>query len=123
MRVSMKLGILRVAEVNLTMPVKAATVALESIPKVTNSKLANIVDDLYKGAKTSNPIGSGSTADAIRQEIYTGTPVGGRFHSQKGQQYVNALTSWIRKNPNASANDISTAQLLLNDLTNALRGQ
>ena len=56
-------------------------------------------------------------------EIYTGTPVGGRFHSQKGQQYVNALTSWIRKNPNASANDISTAQLLLNDLTNALRGQ
>ena len=89
-------------------------------PTVTDPKLNNLVKDLYKGANAKKPIGTGSTADAIRREAATGQPVGGKFHADKGQQYVNALNKWIRKNPNASASDRSAAQSMLDDLNNAL---
>jgi len=89
-------------------------------PAVENEKLSNLVNDLYKGANTKNPVGTGSTADAIRSEGQTGVPVGGRFHSQKGQQYINALSNWIRKNPDASEGDIKAANTMLNDLKDAL---
>jgi len=91
-------------------------------PTVIDSKLRNLVNDLYKGASTKKPIGTGSTADAIRWEAKTGQPVGGRFHIGKGQQYVNALRSWLRKNPNASPSDRSAAQSMLDDLNNAIGG-
>jgi hypothetical protein len=74
-------------------------------PTVENGKLANLTKDLYKGANTKNPIGTGSTADAIRHEAATGEAVGGKFHSQKWQEYARALESWLRKNPSASSSD------------------
>jgi Flp pilus assembly pilin Flp len=92
-------------------------------PSVTDPKLSNLVNDLYKGAKTKNPVGSGSTADAIRQETATGQPVGGKFHTQKGQEYARALENWLAKNPSASAADRSAAQSILDDLRNALGGK
>ena len=91
-------------------------------PSVANSELKNLVDDLYKGANTKSPIGTGSTADAIRHELTTGQAVGGRFHTQKGQQYARALEKWLSKNPTASVGDRSTAQSILNDLLSALGG-
>ena len=91
-------------------------------PQVSNPKLNNLVNDLYKGAKTPNPIGTGSTADAVRNELLTGLPTGGRFHSQKAQDYINALQNFLRKNPNASNHDRMVAQSLLDDLTSALAG-
>jgi len=54
-----------------------------AVPQVTNPKLRNYVDNLYKGAKGPNPIGTGSTAAAVRNELLTGLPTHGRFHSQK----------------------------------------
>jgi hypothetical protein len=98
-------------------PVRGASAA---IPKVTDTKLGNIVSDLYKGARAPNPIGSGSTADAIRNEISTGLATGGRFHSQKGTEYIRALQNWLAKNPNASHYDRMVAESLKNDLLNAL---
>jgi len=92
-------------------------------PTVTNPKLGNLVKDLYKGANTKNPIGTGSTADAIRQEMATGEAVGGRFHTQKGTEYVKALENWLTKNAGASAADRSAAQSILEDLRNALAGK
>ena len=92
-------------------------------PTVTNSKLGNLVNDLYKGARTKSPIGTGSTADAIRHEAATGQAVGGKFHTQKGQEYSRALESWLGKNPNAAAGDRSAAQSMLDDLRNALGGK
>ena len=93
-----------------------------SKPSVEDSKLNNLIKDLYKGADTKNLIGTGSTADAIREEALTGKPVGGKFHTDKGQQYSNALNTWLRKNPNASATDRQAAQSILNDLMDALGG-
>jgi len=91
-------------------------------PKVTNPKLNNLVDNLYKGAKGPNPIGTGSTADAVRNELITGLPTCGRFHSQKAQETINGLTNWLRRNPNTSHHDRLVAQSLLDDLKAALGG-
>jgi hypothetical protein len=44
------------------------------IPQVLEPKLKNLVNDLYKGAKTPKPYGTGSTADAVRNELLTGLP-------------------------------------------------
>ena len=52
---------------------KRAAKALPT-PKVADPKLGNIVNDLYKGAKGPNPLGIGSTADAVRNELSTGLP-------------------------------------------------
>lgn len=92
-------------------------------PNVTDPKLKNLVKDLYKGANTKNPIGTGSTADAIRHEAATGRAVGGKFHTQKGIEYARALESWLAKNPGASAADRSAAQSILKDLRGALGGK
>ena len=91
-------------------------------PTVTEPKLHNLVEDLYKGAQTKNPLGTGSTADAIRHELQTGTPVGGRFHMQKGREYARALEKWLDKHPHASQADRSAAQAVLHDLLAALGG-
>jgi RHS repeat-associated protein len=92
------------------------------VPKVTESKLGNIVNDLYKGAKGPNPIGIGSTADAVRNELATGLPTHGTFHSQKAQEYTSALNNWLKRNPNASDYDRLVAESLLRDLQSALGG-
>lgn len=92
-------------------------------PEVDDPKLQNLVKDLYKGAKTANPIGSGSTADAIRHEMATGEKVGGRFHAQKGREYARALEKWLEKNPSASPKDRAAAQSVLDDTRSALEGK
>lgn len=91
-------------------------------PVVRSVALKNIVRDLYKGIHSPQVIGTGSTADAIRYELRTGLPVGGRFHSQKGQEYINALNRWMRRNPNADHHDQLVAHSLRDDLTAALAG-
>ncbi len=91
-------------------------------PEVTDPKLQNIVEDLYKGANTDNPIGTGSTADAVREESKTGKPVGGKFHTTKATQYRRALEKWSKKNPNASASDRAAAESMMKDLDDALGG-
>jgi filamentous hemagglutinin len=89
-------------------------------PIVTDTKLSGLMDDLYRdGAK----IGTGSTADAVRYETATGTPVGNVFHSQKAQDYSVALQKWLEANPTASFSDRSAAQNVLRDLQNSLKGK
>jgi hypothetical protein len=96
---------------------QAATVAKSlPVPKVGDPKLGNIVSDLFKGAKGPNPIGTGSTMDALRNEIATGAMTHGRFHTQKAFDNIRALESWLRKNPNAASHDRLVAQSLLDDL-------
>lgn len=102
---------------------KSASTAAPVIPRVANSKLKNIVRDLFKGAKSKNPIGTGSTADAVREELRTGKAVGGTFHSQKAQEYITALDKWLRRNPSASHRDRLVAQSLRDDLASALAGK
>jgi hypothetical protein len=89
-------------------------------PNVTDPKLQNYVDNLYKGTTNPGRVGTGTSADAVRNEILTGQPTGGTFHSIKVQETVNGLTRWLRNNPGASASDRLVAQSLLDDLKSAL---
>jgi hypothetical protein len=91
-----------------------------SKPTISDPKLQNIVNDLYKGVANPNRIGTGTTADAIRNELLTGQSTSGRFHITKGQEYSRALEKWLNKIPNASYQDRLAAQSLLDDLKNAL---
>ena len=96
-------------------------------PLVTNPKLQNIVNDLYKGAhmKRGKVIGDGSTADAIREEHRSGKDTKGVNHDEKGEQYISALENWLNKGgpnggKNASQEDRQAAQDLIDDLDDAL---
>jgi hypothetical protein len=65
-------------------------------PAAQDAKLNSLLDELYRpGAK----VGSGSTAAAVREELATGKPVGGRSHSQKARDYAIALRRWLADNP------------------------
>ena len=89
-------------------------------PSVSDSKLQNLVNNLWKGTANSSPVGNGTTADAVRYERATGQPVGGKFHTIKAQETVNGLTNWLKNNPNASYSDRLVAQSLIDDLLGAL---
>ncbi|RPD82977.1 hypothetical protein EGK75_13890, partial [Neisseria weixii] len=91
-----------------------------SKPIVNDKDLKKIIDDLYRA---NAKIGSGSTADAVRYELKNNTKVGGREHSEKARNYSVALERWLAKNPDASFSDRSTANNILRDLQNALKGK
>ena len=92
--------------------------------------LARVPEDLvvdcwtpYVGRTTpeSPPGLSGEgIADAIRQELVTGKPTDGEFHSQEGKQLINSIDNWLRNNPDASPSDIKAANAMKADLQNAL---
>jgi hypothetical protein len=92
-------------------------------PTVADARLGNIIRDLFKGTRSPNRVGDGTTMDAIRNEISTGRATSGKMHLQKGREYANALRNWLARNPNATAGDRSVAQQLLQDLQNALAGK
>jgi len=87
-------------------------------PVVSNTKLRNIVDDLYKGTTNPNRVGTGTTADAVRNELTTGLPTAGTFHSEKAKIYTNDLSNVLKTD--ISATDRLVANSLLDDLVDAL---
>ncbi len=90
---------------------------------VTNPKLINIINALYRPHPSNVVIiGDGGAADAIRQEMKTGTAVGGKFHTTKGQELSTALQGVIAT-PGLDPEDKAVAQSLLTDLTEALAGR
>jgi hypothetical protein len=91
-------------------------------PKVADPRLRNLVMDLYKGVLGQTPVGSGSTADAVRNELRTGLATHGTFHFDKAREYINALTNWLNQTSGAAAEDIAAARALIQDLTRALSG-
>jgi hypothetical protein len=91
-------------------------------PQVSDGKLQNLVNDLYKGTTNPARVGDGTTMTAIRQELRSGSLVHGRNHVAKGQQYARALQNWIKRNPNAPQRDQIVARSLLSDLREALAG-
>jgi filamentous hemagglutinin len=67
-------------------------------------------------------VGTGTTADAVRNELDTGQPTGGLFHSQKATEYSNALNKLL-KTGNLDAHDQIVARSLVQDLKNSLQGK
>ena len=88
-------------------------------PLINDPTLSKEFDKLYRPNAT---VGSGSTADAVRHELATGNSVGGALHTQKAKDSITNLQRWVKKNPNASSNDISAAENTIRDLQNALNG-
>jgi RHS repeat-associated protein len=89
-------------------------------PRVSDPKLQNYVDNLYKGTTNPSRVGTGTTADAVRNELATGLPTGGTFHRTKAQETINGLRRWLRNNPNGSHSDRLVARSLMDDLVDAL---
>jgi hypothetical protein len=85
-------------------------------------RINNLLDNIYKGTNGPNRIGDGTTMDAVRNEIATGRPTGGTFHSTKARETINGLMKWLDRNPTA-AGDRSAVQDLIQQLRNALEGQ
>jgi len=84
--------------------------------KVQDPKLKNVVDMYYR-EKASH--GDGGVADAIEYERATGQLVGGKDHTQKGQELSNALRNLLNGG-RLNAGDATVAQRLLDRLTRAL---
>lgn len=89
-------------------------------PVTSDPRLTSMVDDLYR---QNAAVGSGSTAAAVRQELMTGQPVGGAFHSQKAADSITALSRWLERNPTASPGDRAAAENIIRDMQNALGGR
>ena len=90
-------------------------------PNVTNKKMKNIVDDLYKGQNGKNKIGNGTTMDAVRNELKTGLPTNGRFHTIKAQETISRLQRRLRAG-DLTPDETDIAKGLIVDLLNALNG-
>ncbi len=58
--------------------------------------------------------------DAIRNEIATGVPTGGRMHTIKEQETLNGLNNWLRRNKDADYDGRLVAQSLADGVV--LRG-
>lgn len=89
-------------------------------PSVTDPKLNNIVDGLYRGTNNSQRVGDGTTADAVRHERSTNEEVHGRTHSKKARDTIRALDRWLRKNPNAPEAERHIAEAERANLRDAL---
>lgn len=92
-----------------------------SKPEVKDPELKKIMDKTYR---ENAKVGSGSTAEAIRVEKATGEMVGGKYHTQKGQDTLNELAKWIKKNqnnPSVSSGDFKVAENVFTDIADALK--
>ena len=98
------------------------TESLSVKPLAENQKLNNIIGNLYKGQSNPNMIGNGTTMDAVRNELLTGNPTGGTFHSIKAMESMNGLNNLINSGI-LSLSDQSIANALIDDLAKALAGQ
>lgn len=87
------------------------------IPAVSNQKLQNHINALFKAGDQV----PGGTAGAIREELRTGKPTGGKEHLEKGEGHVQGLSNLL-KSGTLNAHDKAIAEWLENDLLNALSG-
>jgi RsiW-degrading membrane proteinase PrsW (M82 family) len=92
-------------------------------PAVRDYKLKRIVDSLFREPSGPNHIGDGSTMDAVRNELLTGRPTGGSFHSIKANNTIRALNRWLaERGPGATRQDRLWAQELREQLKRVLEG-
>jgi hypothetical protein len=89
-------------------------------PAVSDGYLDGLIGKLYRD---NARIGSGSTVAEVRDELVTGVPVGGVFHSQKAEDAIKSLEKWLKKNPAARPGDRAAAENIIRDMKNALGGK
>ena len=91
----------------------------ELLSTAKNEKLKNTIREMYRpGAKE----GDGGLADAIRYEIKTGLPVGGKSHIRKGIERLKNLENILKKQI-LDPVDKSIIRELIKNLKDALEGK
>jgi RHS repeat-associated protein len=75
------------------------------------------IDQLYRSGAT---IGSGSTADAARDEIANGLTSG--KHIDKAYNYAVGMSRYIARHPQLANDDVWGAELVIQDMLRALSG-
>jgi hypothetical protein len=95
-------------------------IAAAKQPIVGDSKLQNLMDNIYKGTKNPNRVGDGTLADAVRYENATGGTVGGKTHTIKAQETIRGLENWLKRNPHGLQVDRQEAITQIENLKNAL---
>ena len=94
---------------------------LDIKPKVTDQKLQNIVNDIYKGQSAKTVVGNGTTMDALRNELRTGKPTGKKFHWHKAVLMERGLNNRLNSR-SLNFHDTKVAKELIEDIQNALAG-
>ena len=102
---------------NNALPIRPAAIQ----PAVFDTRLENLMDNIYKGVSNPNRVGDGTLADAVLNERLTGLPTNGLFHSTKAQDTINGLTNFIDNPGGALSIDIQEA-LLQRSLLRAAMG-
>ncbi|WP_280454364.1 hypothetical protein [Nocardia brasiliensis] len=92
-------------------------------PTVSDTKLQNILNDLYKGAENPARVGDGTTADAVRNEYRMLEPTEGRWHLQKAMETQRGLAKWLMDKSNTDPADRGVAIRELQNLMDALAGR
>lgn len=87
-----------------------------SKPQAVDTKLSNLIDNVYTGASNPNRVGDGSLADAVRYELATGGQVHGRSHVVKAQETTKGLQNWINNTQHALAVGRERAMDIIGDL-------
>lgn len=100
-----------------TAATNANSVREQLLNEATTNEAKRIVRELYR---QNAEIGDGGTADAIREELQSGEPVGGRSHIQKGRERLRQIKKILERDPNHP--DQALLERLRDDLEDALGG-
>ena len=96
-------------------------ISLNVKPKLSDAKTQKIVDDIYSGQKKKTKIGNGTMMDAVRNEIKTGKPTEGKFHSVKAKNTIKQLDSYINSG-RLNEDEKTSVRVIRDDLKKALAG-
>jgi hypothetical protein len=91
-------------------------------PGPSDPVLQDVVEQLWKGADNPKRVGDGTTMDAVRNEIKTGRPTQGKWHSIKLRDAQKRLVKWQKKNQ-GSEYDRREAKKLLKRIENAFKAK
>ena len=94
---------------------------LNAKPKVSDVKTQELIDDIYSGQRKKNKVGSGTMMDAVRNELKTGKPTEGKFHSTKARYTITALNGRLSSGK-LSKEDKTVVRAITKDLKAALSG-
>lgn len=89
----------------------------ELLERASTDEIRRLVKELYREGAD---VGDGGTADAIREELANGEPVGGKSHIRKGRERLRQIERMLQKNPNHP--DRALLEELRDDLRDALEG-
>jgi hypothetical protein len=93
------------------------------IPQASQpGKLQNIIHNLFAHYGQPGTAGDGTTMAAVRNEILTETPTGGKWHLAKAWESIFGLNSVISDQATNPA-DRTLAEQIRADLVDALMGQ